>query len=250
MKRVTFKNSRGLTLVGHLYTSESDSVIIMSHGFTGDKSEWGRFDKVAEALNQLGFNVLTFDFSGSGESDDDSLTVDKQVGDLNSAIKFVKSKGYSRIGLFGHSLGGLISLKCDTPEIITMVLWAPVTNKVQYSWDKKYSKEPLQELSETGFITKIRDKGVRRKIIIDKQMLRDRETVDQKDLLKNIDCPILIIHGKKDQSVPYTDSEEAIKLLSSDSKLELVDEADHGFYEHMEIIIKLSREWFENHLRR
>jgi pimeloyl-ACP methyl ester carboxylesterase len=222
----------------------------MSHGFTGDKSEWGRFDKVAEALNQSGFNVLTFDFSGSGESDDDSLTVDKQIDDLNSAIKFVKSKDYKRIGLFGHSLGGLISLRCYTSEIVTMVLWAPVTNKVKYTWDKRYSKEQLQELRETGYITKIRDVGVRRKIIIDEQMLKDRETVDQKDLLKNIDCPILIIHGKKDESVPYSDSEEAIKLLSSNSKLELVDEAGHGFYEHMDIIIKLSKDWFENHLQR
>lgn len=250
MERVIFKNSRNQSLVGHLYTSESESIIIMSHGFTGDKSEWGRFDKVAESLNQSGYNALTFDFSGSGESDDDTLTVDKQVDDLNSAIKFVKSKGYQNIGLFGHSLGGLISLKCFTPEIVTMVLWAPVTNKIKSTWDKSYSKEQLQELDEKGYITKTRDKGVRKTILIDKQMLKDREIINQKDLLKDIDCPILIIHGKQDESVPYSDSEEAIKLLSNDSKLELVDKADHGFYNYMNVIIDLSNNWFLNHLER
>ncbi|MEA1993404.1 MAG: alpha/beta hydrolase [Euryarchaeota archaeon] len=250
MKRVTFNNSRNQLLVGHLYTSESKSIIIMSHGFTGDKSEWDRFNKVAGSLNQSGYNVLTFDFSGCGESNDDTLTVDKQIDDLKSAIKFVKSKGYQKIGLFGHSLGGLISLKCFTPEIITMVLWAPVTNKIKYTWDKRYSKEQLQELDEKGYITKIRDKGVRKTILIDKQMLKDREVVNQKDLLENIDCPILIIHGKEDASVSYTDSEEAIKLLSKDSKLELVDKADHGFYDYMDIFVKLSDDWFLNHLER
>ncbi len=250
MERVVFKNSRNQSLVGHLYTSDSKSIIIMSHGFAGDKSEWGRFDKVAESLNQSGYNVLTFDFSGCGESDDDTLTVDKQVDDLKSAIKFVKSRSYQKIGLFGHSLGGLISLKCYSPDIVTMVLWAPVTNKVKYTWDKRFSKEQLQELEEKGCLTKIRDKGIRRKILIDKQMLKDREMVNQKDLLKNINCPILIIHGKQDASVPYADSEEAIKLLSKDSKLELVEKADHGFYDYIDIIIKLSNDWFLNHLER
>lgn len=250
MERVVFKNSSNQSLVGHLYTSDSKSIIIMSHGFAGDKSEWGRFDKVAESLNQSGYNVLTFDFSGCGESDDDTLTVDKQVDDLKSAIKFVKSRSYQKIGLFGHSLGGLISLKCYSPDIVTMVLWAPVTNKVKYTWDKRFSKEQLQELEEKGYLTKIRDKGIRRKILIDKQMLKDREMVNQKDLLKNINCPILIIHGKQDASVPYADSEEAIKLLSKDSKLELVEKADHGFYDYIDIIIKLSNNWFLNHLER
>jgi pimeloyl-ACP methyl ester carboxylesterase len=248
MERVIFKNSRNQSLVGHLYTSESESIIIMSHGFTGDKSEHGRFDKVAESFYKSGYNVLIFDFSGCGESDNDTLTVEKQIDDLKSAIKFVKSKDYQKIGLFGHSLGGLISLKCFTPDIITMVLWAPVTDKIKYTWDKRYSKEQLQELDEKNYITKTRDKGVRKIILIDKQMLNDRENVNQKDLLKNIDCPILIIHGKQDASVPYTDSEQAIKLLSKNSKLELVEKADHGFYDYMDVIIDLSNEWFLNHL--
>ena len=41
MEKINFKNSKGLNLVGNLYTTECDSVVIMSHGFTGDKSEWG-----------------------------------------------------------------------------------------------------------------------------------------------------------------------------------------------------------------
>lgn len=249
MKRIIFKNSRNQSLVGNLYSSESESIIIMSHGFTGDKSEEGRFDKVAESLNKSGYNVLTFDFSGCGESEDDTLTVGKQVDDLKSAIKFVKSKGYKKIALFGHSLGGLISLKCFTPEIITMVLWAPVTAKVKYSWDKEYSKEQLEELSKKNYVTKSKDKGVRKTIQIDKQMFIDRESLNQKKLLKKVKCPVLIIHGKQDLSVPYSDSEDAIKLLTKKSKLELVDKAGHGFYDSMNIIVNLSNAWFRKHIK-
>jgi esterase/lipase len=145
----------------------------MAHGFTGDKSEWGRFDKTAEVLNKSGYNVLAFDFSGSGESDDDSLTVDKQVDDLNCAINYVLDKGFKRIGLLGLSLGGFVSLKVYSAEksIKTMVLWAPVTDKKENYAEKKFNQEELKELKEKGYITKIMKAGVRRKIIIDKQMI-------------------------------------------------------------------------------
>ena len=133
MERVIFKNSRNQSLVGHLYTSKSNSIVIMLHALANDKSERGKLDKVAETLNQSGYNVLAFDFSGCGESDDDTLTIGKQVDDLYSAIKFSKSRSYTNIGLFGHSIGCLVSLKCYTPSIKTMVLWSPITTKIKYN---------------------------------------------------------------------------------------------------------------------
>ena len=250
MKRVTFKNSRNQSLIGNLYTSKSETIIIISHALANDKSERGKIDRVAEALNILGYNVLAFDFSGCGESDDDTLTVDKQVDDLKSAIIFSKSKGYNKIGLFGHSLGCLISLKCFTSEIVTMVLWSPVTNKIKYTWDTKLSKEQIQELNEKGYFTRIRYNAIRTIYLIDKQILIDRETVNQKDLLKNVNCPVLLIHGEKDTSIPVFDSKMAIKLLSKDSKLEIISGADHDFNSHMDVIVKLSDDWFLDHLER
>lgn len=249
MEKIRFKNSRNLNLIGEFFASDSKSMIIMAHGFTGDKSEFGRFDKLAESFNKSGFNVLTFDFSGCGESDDDLLSDDKQIDDLNSAIKYAKAKGFKKIGLFGYSLGGLICLRCFTTDIVTMVLLAPVTDKVKYSSDKIFSKEQLEKLEEKGYITIIREGGLRKKVLIDKQMLIDRENLDQKKLLKNINCQILIIHGNKDESVPYSDSKEAIKLLSSDSKLETIDGANHGFYEQLDAVIKLAKSWFLEHLK-
>jgi pimeloyl-ACP methyl ester carboxylesterase len=248
MEKVNFKNSRGLNLVGNLYPADSNAVVIMSHGFTGDKSESGRFDRIAEVINNKGYNVLAFDFSGCGESDDDSLTVDKQIDDLESAIKHIKSQGFQKIGLLGHSLGGLVSLRVYNEDISTMVLTAPVTNKITYAWDKRYSPEQLAELKEKGYITKIRDKGVRRKIIIDSQMLTDRESVNQEELLKNIKCPVLIIHGDADERVPLKDSKKAVPYLSNESKLEIVAGATHKFNDHLGIFADLAAAWFQKYL--
>jgi pimeloyl-ACP methyl ester carboxylesterase len=250
MERVTFKNSRSLSLVGHLYSSKSRSIVIISHALANDKSERGKLDKVAEKLNESGFNVLAFDFSGCGESDNDTLTIGKEVDDLKCAIDFVKSKGFENIALFGHSTGALVSLYGYNPEIKTIVLWSPVTNKVKYRWEDKLSKEQLQELNEKGYFTRKRTNAIRETYHIDKQMLKDRETVNQKELLKEISCPVLIIQGTKDTSIPIEDSKNALKLLSKESQLELVENANHDFTEHVSKLVELSNDWFLKHLER
>ncbi len=255
MYRVDFQNSRGLNLVGDFYSAESESVIIMAHGFTGDRAEWGRLTKAAQAFNDAGYNVLNFDFSGCGESDDDSLTVDKQVDDLENAIKFVDdSMGLKRIGLFGLSLGGLVTAKAcgayNDERIKTMVWWAPVTAAKKNYGQKKFSAEQLEELEEKGYITKYRDKGVRKKIMIDRQMIADREGVDQELLLSKIRCPVLILHGDKDDMVPLQDSKNAMQYLPPGSRLEIIPGADHGFYEQLDRFIELSIGWFDKNLER
>ncbi len=93
MEKLKFINSKGLTLVGNLYRTDSDSVVIMAHGFTNNKSSQGRFDLIASALNKININAFTFDFSGCGESDSEVITVENEVDDLKSAIDFMKSYG-------------------------------------------------------------------------------------------------------------------------------------------------------------
>lgn len=44
MERITFTNSRTLTLVGTLYPADSPSIIIMCHGFASHWNAKGRFD--------------------------------------------------------------------------------------------------------------------------------------------------------------------------------------------------------------
>lgn len=250
MERVTFTNSENLTLVGNLYPSASDSIIIMCHGFISNKYSKGRFERLIKTFNKSGFSALAFDFRGCGESDDDSLTADKEVEDLKSAIEFAKSKGYKKIALYGHSLGSLICLKCYTPEIITMVLSGALTDSMHYNWEEVFTKEQIQELKKTGYITELIHNEVREKIIIDKQMLIDFELINQKELLKNITCPVLIIHGNNEEEeiLLCERSKIGMSLLSEDSKLEIIDGANHSFLEHYDILIDLANEWFIKYL--
>lgn len=182
MEKVSFKNSRGLTVVGNLHTALSNSLIFLLHGFTGDKSEFGRFDLAAHVLENVGYSILAFDFSGSGEGEDDSLTVGKQVDDFHAARNFAEKRGFTKFGVVGLSLGALVALRTYGQNISAMVLWTPVTAPLKDP-RVRYTREELHELDETGFITKVKATGPRRSVVIDKQMLEERRNVNQEALL-------------------------------------------------------------------
>lgn len=250
MERISFKNSRSLRLVGNLYSSNSKTIIIMCHGFMSDKYSKGRFDKLATAFNKCGFDALVFDFSGCGESDNDSLTIETEVDDLKSAISHVISKGYERIALFGYSLGTLICLKSYIPEIVTMVLLGALTGPMKYNWDEFFTQEQMKELEENGSIIEYISGGTRNKIIIDRKVIEGFELIDQGELLKEVKCPVLIIHGDGDEeeSLLYEKSKVAINLLSTDSRIEVINGATHSFLDYFDMVVKLSTDWIKKHL--
>lgn len=110
--------------------------------------------------------------------------------DIDEAIKFLKSKGYTKIFAIGKSLGGGILLTCNYPEITKMVLWAPAISVAD-------GKDNLDEKIDTSF-SKI------------SSLL---EVTVSKDLLFSIKVPIKIIHGTEDKNVPLENSLKIAGLL-------------------------------------
>lgn len=249
MEKISFKNSRNLKLIGNLYLSNSKSIIIMCHGFMSDKYSRGRFEKLGFAFNNYGFDALTFDFSGCGESDNDSLTIEKEVDDLKAAISYAKSREYEKIALYGHSLGSLICLKNYITEIETMVLLGALTGSMKYNWIEFFTEGQMKELEVKGLITEYISKGIRDKIIIDKKILEGFEIIDQNELLKGVKCPVLIIHGNGDEeeALLHERSKVAINMLSPDSRIEVINGANHSFLDHFDQVIKLSTDWFREY---
>lgn len=246
IERVVFKNSRGLNLVGDFYQADSKSIIVMSHGITSDRHADGKFDKIAPLLNKEGYNVLRFDFSGSGESDDDFLTESGEIDDLRSALRLVSDRGLTEIGLLGYSFGGLITSRCYDDNIKTIALWAPVTNAAENP-EAYYGQEGLKELAEFGFITRVRDNAVRNKTRISRQGFEEWKSVNQEQLLSRVKCETLIVHGNKDTRIPLIDSISAMKHLPSGSKLEIVEDADHHFDQQADTFINFTVDWFKTH---
>ncbi len=249
MKEITIHNSRGGTLAGTLYEKNPEKIVILCHGFRMDRHEGGRLDIAAKSLDDAGFSVFQLDFSGSGLSSDDSLTVEKEVDDLQCVLRHFKSSGYKKIGLLGVSLGGLVSLRCAGLGISTMVLWAPVSNSKSREKElSRYTEEQLKELQDTGKITVIREGAVREKVVVDGQMVEDRANVNQEKLAQGIVFPVLFIHGDQDERVPLDDSKRIVELSDGEAELYIPKGEGHVFKEKLGEIVERTTSWFVKYL--
>ena len=253
MGKITFQNSKGINLVGNLFKANSDAIVIMAHGFTSDRSSNGRFDKMADALKKDGYNVLFFDFSGCGESDDAVLSAENELDDLLSAIQFVKSQGLKRIALLGYSLGSLICLRAFSDDVSTIILFGALTGPMNYNWENYHSISQLSDLKRKGqFAIKVKSKW-RKEVVICQQTLLDFEQIDQNKLLSRVTCPVLIIHGNSkddDEELQLLENSKAgMRYLPDDSKLEVIEGANHGFQEQYEQVIDLARKWFAKYFK-
>lgn len=254
MERVTCHNSRAKTLVGNLYPASSNSLVIMAHGMISDKSSQGRFEIYANKFVEAGISALAFDFAGCGESDDETLTLEKEEDDLRSFILFMRSKGYRNIGLYGHSLGSLICLRAYKPDIApdikTIALTGGITGPAHFKWEEIFTSDQMQELLEKGMITTDARSTFRNQVIIDGQLLNNFPLINQKDLLSYIRCPVLLIHGDSDEEerTLYQLSQAGMNYLPPGSEIKLISGAGHNFWNNIDDVAMLLQRWFKKFL--
>lgn len=241
MERVEFRNTSGKTLRGILHPSGCMSVVILVHGISGDKSESGKFDRLAEELNHEGYNVLRFDMSGFGESDDDLISVERMTDDLKSAISYASSLGMANIGLLGYSLGAHICCRVYDSRISTMVFWNPLLANGADVWP---NEQQLKELQETGGITQQNQSG--KMLCYDPKMVEEIASIQPG--CRSIECPVMILHGDKDEIVDPSTSREAMKDLNIESEFHLIKGADHVFRDQVDEFIKPTVEFMYRHL--
>jgi pimeloyl-ACP methyl ester carboxylesterase len=82
---------------------------VLAHGFT---LNWQRAPvwRVARRLSRFG-GVVAFDFRGHGRSGSASTLGDKEIQDVDVAIRYARELGYERIVTIGFSMGASIVLR-------------------------------------------------------------------------------------------------------------------------------------------
>lgn len=252
MQTIEFLNERSQKLVGHWYAASTEKVIIVAHGLASDKTAGGRTPLIAEALVKAGYHVLAFDFSGCGESDNEKVAVHRQVEDLKAAIGYVQTKGFNQIGLLGHSLGSLVSLKTYSEEIDAIVLYGALTHPLDYSWEDYFSSEQRKQMEELGYAIVPKSEGPRAEVHVDRRLQDELSSINPNEVLRRVQSPVLIIHGNHEQDLLeltfLAASKKALDYLPEGSQLEIIEGANHHFREHVDQLTTLIINWFNQQM--
>jgi pimeloyl-ACP methyl ester carboxylesterase len=93
---------------GHL-PGPSGLCLVLAHGFTGS---WRRpaTRRIAAVLNHVG-GVIALDFRGHGRSGGRSTVGDREVLDVDAAVRHARHLGYERVATIGFSMGGIIVVR-------------------------------------------------------------------------------------------------------------------------------------------
>ena len=85
--------------------AKKNIAVLIFHGFTAYS---GPYEMAGTPLSKGGYTVFGLDYRGhglSGGNRGDSPGKDRWIGDLAEAVKYVKSIGFSKVVVLGHSLG-------------------------------------------------------------------------------------------------------------------------------------------------
>lgn len=246
-------------------------LIIFAHGFKGFKN-WGGFPYLCGKLTDNGFAVLSFNFSHNGVSAEKPMDFTRldlfeknthsiELADLNSVINYTEtlSEKYpvdkNKIGLIGHSRGGGISAitAYENNHIKALCLLASVAKF------ERYTDEQKKRWREIGYI-EIPNARTKQIMRLNDTLLEDIETNKERfniiNAVSRLKKPLLIIHGKEDLAVKYTDAEEIYSAADKNlSELHLIENTGHTFgTEHpfkcttsqFEMVFNLAAGFFEN----
>lgn len=219
--------------------------VILVHGFATGKDMESIFGGLLKKLIVAGFLVYRFDFSGCGESDGDysKTSLTKLKSDLGKMINFVKSQSkvdISRIGLLAQSTG-TVAVVALCPEVNCIVLTGSISHYKEVMkniFGGGYNPNGISvRVKADGTVTKIRS-----------QFWRDVENYNLLELIKKIHCPVLFIHGAKDEKVPVSEMEAYFEAANEPKDKIIIEGANHNFEPNREELYKNAVNWFKKYL--
>lgn len=275
---VSYK-SEGLKIYG-LFTVPNGNrpengwpVIIFNHGYIppAHYKTTERYIAYVDSFARNGYIVFKPDYRGHGNSEGDAsggygsnaYTIDV----LNAVASIKKLKDPSstpfgrsgsivdadRIGMWGHSMGGSITLKAmvTTKDIKAGVIWAGVVGSYQDLLENWRRRRPTLAVTSFPQARRWRQELVERY----GEPSENPEfwaSISATSFLSDISGPLQLHHAPSDTHVPYEFSQSLEKLMKEAEKeveLYAYEGDDHNLSKNFSLAIKRSVEFFDKNLK-
>ncbi|WP_194774791.1 bifunctional alpha/beta hydrolase/OsmC family protein [Pararhodonellum marinum] len=227
IEKVSFENKNGFQLSARLYHPLDEIprfYAIFAHCFTCSKN-FSAVSNISDALCREGIAVLSFDFTGLGNSEGDFEDTDfsSNVQDLIDAAKYLEEHFEAPELLVGHSLGGAASiLAADQIESVLGVVTIGSPAKADHA--TKLFKDQVDTIKEKGS-AKVNIGG--KSFYLKKEFVEDLEQQKLLQVLKDMRKSILIFHSPQDEIVDISNAAELYQAAYHPKSFISLDQADH-----------------------
>jgi hypothetical protein len=178
---VSIETTDGVTLHGWFIAGRSSRVLLFFHGNAGNISH--RLDSIRQ-FQDLGLSVLIIDYRGYGQSE--GRTTERGIyRDADAAWRYlIEGRGIvaSDIVIFGRSLGASVASRLAAQtQPLALIVESSFTSVPDIAQDL-YPWLPARWLSRLSHATR--------------------------DYIQDVRCPVLVVHSRDDEIIPFHHGEE------------------------------------------
>lgn len=226
-KKIKFTNRQGQSLSARIefpLDKQPVAYALFAHCFTCSK-DLNAVRTISRSLNQEGIAVLSFDFTGLGQSEGEfaNTNFSSNVSDLVDAASFLEKEYQAPQLLVGHSLGGAAVLfaAAHIPSVSAVATVGAPAEPIHVA---KQFKSAQSTLEEEG-IAQVSIAG--RPFTIKKQFLDDLETHQLDKVLPQLKKALLILHSPQDTIVGIRNAAQIYQTAMHPKSYISLDGADH-----------------------
>ncbi|MBN3869321.1 alpha/beta hydrolase [Nostoc sp. JL33] len=193
IKLISGKNTK--ISATYLLNNKAKYTILYSHG---NSEDLGDIKQLLEKLHAWGFSVFAYDYRGYGTSEG-KPTESHAYEDIDSAYNYLTQTlkiSPERIIVLGRSVGG--------SSAVNLAMRKPVAGLI----------------IESSFISAFQ-------VIVPFRIL-PFDKFPNLDNIKKVKCPILVIHGKADDIIPFAHGEKLFNAAISPKLYLWVEKANHN----------------------
>lgn len=247
-KKVMIKNKYNMNLSAIIEMPEENvkDFIIISNCFTCSKL-YKLYNNISKTLVGRGYGVVRYDVMGLGDSEgnfsDSSFSTN--VEDLITIYDYISQNYKKSRFLFGHSLGGLVSIKAaNVLDSIAGVATVGSPSNFE-NIIRVFSNYEDELLKKDNLIVSLSG----RNISIGLDYLKDIRDESTEEIIKNFNKSIIIFHSNLDRTVPYEHGLKLFDLINSEKSFITLKGVDHLVNEKKDsqYIGDILYTWLENH---
>jgi uncharacterized protein len=238
-------------------------VIIFNHGFIqpDEYRTTERYIAYVDSLARHGYIVLRSDYRGHADSEGEALGAygrpDYVVDVLNAvqSMRLYPDADPSRIGMWGHSMGGYITLRAMVidPELGAGVIWAGVVASYP-DLVTRWRRTPTPGGADPGATVPLR--GWRSELVRTYGAPEANPafwaSISANSQLADLSGPLQLHHGTADTSVPAEFSEtlhQQVQEAGGIVELYIYPGADHNLSAPFAVAMQRTIEFFDRYLK-